>query len=472
MKEVLLIIALAISLLGYSQTNGDRGVCKKIGSTYVEISQGIPDLPYAPHITAPTSYYYYNDQDTAYANVQQGDTLALCQYIGFTTNQWVPMVGATDIFWYTETPDSQIVGSGAFFYVSGLNDTIYLLRVSLQGMNLSYRFFIKITSPLVGNAGMISGQTSVCQGQNSVTYNVPEIANATSYVWTLPSGATGTSTTNSIDVDFGTTAISGNITVRGSNSYGDGNASSLAITVNPLPLAAGTITGDTTVCQGQNSVTYNVPTIANATSYVWTLPSGATGTSTSNAITVHFGTSATTGEITVKGTNSCGDGTVSTLPITVNIKPTTPLITLNGLVLQSDAPNGNQWFNQNGLINGATNQNYTVTIDGDYYVIVSLLGCNSDPSNTINVTVTGIEVVESGRVIKVYPNPVSNELIIEREGNNEKVNFEILNAIGQVVFKGNLIDKTTVQTSNFAPGVYLIKLENGKTFEFKKIIKE
>jgi hypothetical protein len=321
-------------------------------------------------------------------------------------------------------------------------------------------------------AGTITGDAIVCQEQNTLTYTVPTIANATSYVWTLPSGATGTSTTNSIDVDFGTTAISGDITVKGTNNCGDGATSTLAITVNPLPLAAGTITGDATVCQGQNSVTYNVPTIANATSYVWTLPSGATGTSTSNAITVHFGTSATTGEITVKGTNSCGDGTVSTLPITVNIKPTTPLITLNGLVLQSDALNGNQWFNQNGLINGATNQNYTVTIDGDYYVIVSLLGCNSDPSNTINVTVTGIEVVESGRVIKVYPNPVSNELIIEREGNNEKVNFEILNAIGQVVFKGNLIDKTTVQTSNFAPGVYLIKLENGKTFEFKKIIKE
>jgi len=299
------------------------------------------------------------------------------------------MAGATNINWYTETPDSQtVVGSGAFFYVSGLNDTIYLLRVTLQGIGLSYtyRFFIKITSPLVGNAGMISGQTSVCQGQNSVTYNVPAIANATSYVWTLPSGATGTST--------------------------------------------------------------------------------------SNAITVHFGTSATTGDITVKGANSCGDGTASTLPITVNIKPTTPIITLNGLVLQSDALVGNQWFNQNGLINGATNQNHTVTVDGDYYVIVSLSGCSSDPSNTINVTVTGIEVFELGRVFKVYPNPVLNELIIEIEGNNETVNFDILNAIGQVVFKGNLVDKTTVQTSDFSHGVYLIKLENGKTFEFKKIIKE
>ncbi|MDD4236713.1 MAG: T9SS type A sorting domain-containing protein, partial [Bacteroidales bacterium] len=90
-------------------------------------------------------------------------------------------------------------------------------------------------------------------------------------------------------------------------------------------------------------------------------------------------------------------------------------------------------------------------------------------TNDINF---GVQSINDLKQVKVYPNPVSNELVIEIEGNNGKVNFDILNAIGQVVFKGNLVEKTTVQTSNFAPGVYLIKLENGKTFEFRKIIKE
>jgi uncharacterized delta-60 repeat protein len=79
----------------------------------------------------------------------------------------------------------------------------------------------------------------------------------------------------------------------------------------------------------------------------------------------------------------------------------------------------------------------------------------------------------------IYPNPVSNELNIEIEGNNGQVNYEILNSIGQVVLKGNLMDKTTIQTSNFTPGIYLIKLGNlpigqpgDKAFEFIKIIKK
>lgn len=239
-----------------------------------------------------------------------------------------------------------------------------------------------------------------------------------------------------------------------------------------LPASAGIITGTATVCQGQNSVTYSVPTIANATSYVWTLPSGSTGTSTTNSIVVNYGNSAVSGNIAVKGNNSYGNGETSILSITVNTKPSSPTISLAGNFLHSDSPTNNQWFNQTGLLNGAINQNYTVTANGDYYAKVTTIGCSSDASNIINVVMSGIEIVDINSVIKIYPNPVSNELIIEMEGNNKKLTFEILNSIGQVISKGNLFEKTTVQTSNFAPGVYLIKLENGKTFEFKKIIKE
>jgi subtilisin family serine protease len=384
----------------------------------------------------------------------QGQNAQLSAPSGFTSYQWSN----------NATTQNITVSTGGNYTVRVTNSQGYISPWSAPK--------IVTVNSLPANAGTISGSAPVCQGQNSVTYTVPTIANATSYVWTLPSGATGASTTNSITVNYGTSATSGNITVKGTNTCGNGSTSTYAVTVNSLPASAGIITGTATVCQGQNSVTYTVPTIANATSYVWTLPSGATGASTTNSITVNYGTSAVSGNITVKGTNSCGNGATSTYAVTVNNKPITPVITLNGNVLHSDASSGNQWYNQSGFINGASNQDYTVSVNGDYYVIVTLLGCSSEASNTINVVLTGIEVVDNDRTIKVYPNPVLNELVIEIKGNNGKVNFDILNAIGQVVFKGNLVEKTTVQTSNFAPGVYLIKLENGKTFEFKKIIKE
>ena len=184
---------------------------------------------------------------------------------------------------------------------------------------------ITVENP-VGAAGAISGTTTVCQGQNGIGYSVAAIANATSYTWTLPSGATlfTGANTNSITVNYSASAISGNITVYGTNQCGNGIVSNFPIIVNPLPDAAGNISGATTVCQGQSNVVYSVATIANATNYNWILPLGASITSGAgtNTIYVSYDMTAVSGNITVTGTNSCGNGIISeTYPITVSITP-------------------------------------------------------------------------------------------------------------------------------------------------------
>ena len=89
----------------------------------------------------------------------------------------------------------------------------------------------------------------------------------------------------------------------------------------------------------------------------------------------------------------------------------------------------------------------------------------------IDVIPTGIELTGINGAIKVYPNPVSSELFIEYKGNKERLIFNILNSVGQIVFNGNLAEKTVVQTNSFSPGVYLMKIEDGRSFEFRKIIK-
>ncbi len=86
-------------------------------------------------------------------------------------------------------------------------------------------------------------------------------------------------------------------------------------------------------------------------------------------------------------------------------------------------------------------------------------------------TTTNINELSQSNTIKIYPNPVSNELTIENIGNNERIFFEILNSIGQSVYKGNFIGKIILPITNFISGVYLIILDNGKVFEYKKIIK-
>lgn len=322
-------------------------------------------------------------------------------------------------------------------------------------------------------AGAIVGATAVCQGQSAVTYTIPVISNATSYLWTLPSGFTGTSTTNSITVDYASNAVSGDITVCGVNTSGNGTPSTLSVTVNSLLGATGTISGVASVCQGDNAMTYSVPDVAGAVSYLWTLPTGATGTSTSNTIVVNYGLSAVSGDVTVKGTNSCGDGGISTLNIVVNPKPATPVISNSGNnVLLSDVASGNQWYDLNGMITGATNQNYPVTANGSYHVIVSNATCASESSNTIQITNTGIADIKTNSTINIYPNPAKNQINVTVDSKLIGSTYTVKDQIGRMVLSGKMnADNFTIELGGLSGGVYLFSVGETSKQTFK-VVKE
>jgi hypothetical protein len=88
------------------------------------------------------------------------------------------------------------------------------------------------TNTVPDTAGIISGTTTVCQGQNSVIYSVSKIKNVSTYIWTLPDSTIEIIKSNVISVDYGMNAVSGNLSVKGRNDNGDGAESTLAITVD------------------------------------------------------------------------------------------------------------------------------------------------------------------------------------------------------------------------------------------------
>jgi hypothetical protein len=90
------------------------------------------------------------------------------------------------------------------------------------------------------------------------------------------------------------------------------------LSINPLPANAGTITSinNDSVLSGENNAIYKVPIIAFATSYIWSysgtgasfIPSATTNV---DSVKINFSANATSGILTVKGHNACGDGIVS-----------------------------------------------------------------------------------------------------------------------------------------------------------------
>jgi hypothetical protein len=261
------------------------------------------------------------------------------------------------------------------------------------------------------NIGLTVGGTStICTGSgtnitvsSSVSGTTYQLRNGTTTIGSSVSGTGGTISLPTGNLSATTTFnILATITASGCSSQ---LTQTEIITVNQLPNAAGTISGPTAVCQGQTAVAYSVPTIGNITntsSYIWAYSgNGATFSNTTiRTPTVTFASNATSGNLTVYGVNSCGNGTISaSFSVTVNPLPTTPTLTAGGattfcaggtVVLTSNSSaNGYLWYKGGAIISGATSQSYSATTSGSYTLkLINASGCQSVASSAITVTVS------------------------------------------------------------------------------------
>ncbi len=403
-------------------------------------------------------------------------------YYNYTTE-----AGMTNYTWI-------VSAGGVINYGSGTNQvTVTWITAGAQTLSVNYTAaggcsaatptVKNITvNPPPGPAGTITGIPSVCAGTSGYNYSVPAIPNATTYVWILPAGATITSGsgTNAIVVSYSITAVSGNITVQGNNICGSGTVSApYPVIVVPLPVAAGTITGNNTVCEGDAGIVYTVPPITNATGYVWTIPSGAiiVGGVNTNSITVDFPAPSSSGIINVYGTDYCGNGTVSPdLAITVNPVPPTPVITAVLNILTSSSATGNQWYFNGVLITGATGQTYTSDQSGDYTCIVTLDGCSSAISNIINIIITETGDKNTAGRISVYPVPNDGRFTVSFSGSfNETYIISVLNNLGVKIYEEtkmamNASFQMEIDLRPIPNGVYTIILINKDQNVLKKVI--
>jgi len=86
---------------------------------------------------------------------------------------------------------------------------------------------------------------------------------------------------------------------------------------------------------------------------------------------------------------------------------------------------------------------------------------------------TGIGDIAFKREINIFPNPATDKIHIESH-HNQDAGVQMINSLGQVIWEGTLKTSLTLNTGNFARGLYLIKLNDktsGATFSKKIILK-
>jgi hypothetical protein len=238
-----------------------------------------------------------------------------------------------------------------------------------------------------------------------------------------------------------------------------------------LPETAGIISGNENVCEGDINVHYQIDPIPNTDEYIWSLPNGIEGSSSTNEILLSFGADAQSDYITVRGVNDCGEGEASSLYIEINPKPETPQIYFDGQFLYSSAAEGNQWYNENGEIENENSQSLFVNEDGYYFCIVNINDCLSDSSNIEHVILTDNIIATNNYHITIFPNPSSGEFFLDYQ-KNKPVIIEITDIDGKSVYK------TTLQSGNYSftppidKGLYLLRIETDNGISNHKIIKE
>jgi hypothetical protein len=342
------------------------------------------------------------------------------------------VTGATSYTWsYTGTGATITSGQGTnsitVNYACGsANGNITVNASNLCGTPGPNRTLGITITGTIATPGTITGTNVPLFGQTLTPYTVALVSGATSYNWTVPSGATINSGqgTNSILVDFGCSAINGNISVTANNGcIGAGTPSNLAITLSSTVPQPGTITGITAVPQGKTGVTYSIAAVPGATTYAWSYTGTgaiiASGQGTTS-ITVDYGCSATSGNISVTASNACvGPGTARTLAVIINALSTPGTIT--GL---ASIPQGSTGINYTiASVAGATSYSwivplgatvvygqgttsvwvdYSCTVGSGNILVTANNACGSSGGSSLNITITSnIPATPGG--ISAYP---------------------------------------------------------------------
>ncbi|WP_188220700.1 glycine-rich domain-containing protein [Flavobacterium pokkalii] len=225
-------------------------------------------------------------------------------------------------------------------------------------------------------------------GTYTVTYDrSAPVATGLTATMVVETAGTGTFTATGL-----TAAGTSRITVKRLTSvdcFTDISNQYVDLTVNTVPAQPGTISGYNSQCAGNTSQTYSIATVANASSYNWTVDTASgwaiTSGQNSNSITVTVGTAAA--NISVVAVNECGNSTASTLAVNLNIPAPTASVTLQPtclvntgtITVTSPAPAAGISYSRDGIDYSNTSGVFTLVPIGDYSITAKYpSGCISE----------------------------------------------------------------------------------------------
>lgn len=258
--------------------------------------------------TAPSTLPVINANSPVCSGVQNSFTLSPAPVVP-TNYKWC------------SSPSNCSNSTNPTYYYTGANSyTISVTYSNVCGTKTVTKSVI--VTPLPTAATNITYVIPLCPNK-AKTFSCSGATSASSYIWTYPADWSGptTSSTNSISLTVG--ELSGNVTVKASNTCGSSAVYSKYVAAVGPPPTVSPISGPAIVCN-DSTYTYSVGQSSQSVSYYWVLPSGWNALSSvlQNQVTVQPG--PTGGVIKAQGSNGlCSAGPFQTLNVAVNCNNTT-----------------------------------------------------------------------------------------------------------------------------------------------------
>jgi len=243
---------------------------------------------------------------------QTGQIYTISSVTNATTYTWAVPVGWSITAGQGTTSITVTTG------LPGQNGNITVTAGNMCGTSAASSLAVVVSTVPANTSPIFPAPATVCQGA-TLTFSVTAVAGVT-YTWSFPADWTlnNGQGTNQATVTVGTQ--SGNISVIPSNTCGNGNPTTHAVTVTLLPANPGQISGDDSFCQG--TIAKYIVANAPGVTFNWTVPAGWTITSGQGTHTIMTATTnGVSGNVTVTPSISCGSGPSSSLYVTVYPTP-------------------------------------------------------------------------------------------------------------------------------------------------------
>jgi uncharacterized repeat protein (TIGR03803 family) len=238
--------------------------------------------------------------------------------------------------------------------------------------------------------------------------------------------------------------------------------SDLLFLCNPAMLTSQST--DSSKCVGSKA-SFRVMATGTRLSYQWYKNGVLIVGATSNTYSISSVALADSGKYTCVVQNGCSQIVSAAAKLSINPLPAVPTITQNVAVLTSSAVSGNQWYFNGALIPSATAQNYTVTQNGSYSVVVTdLNGCSSS-SVPYSFTNTGLRDAKTNTAfVQAYPNPAQQVLnLVFTSDQDAPARVQVLDLLGNLVLDNvypvsKAVNTLALDISTLNSGLYIVKL--------------